>query len=52
MKPARAIAAEAMRSRKNLEKGHHTVTLRVSEKKDAESLGNKISVFALLVGEN
>ncbi len=37
---------------KNLEKGHHTVTLRVSEKKDAESLGNKISIFALLVGEN
>ena len=34
---------------KNLEKGHHTITLRVSDKKDAESLGNNISLFAFLV---
>ena len=34
---------------KNLEKGRHTVKLRVSEQKHAESLGNKCSIFALLV---
>ncbi len=34
----------------NLEKGTHTVTIRVSEEKDAESLGNKISLFAFLIG--
>ena len=33
---------------KNVEKGHHTVTLRVSDKKDEQSLGNKISLFAFL----
>ena len=36
----------------NLETGHHTVTLRVSDIKHEESLGNKISLFAFLIGEN
>ena len=34
---------------KEIEKGHHTVTLRVSDKKDEQSLGNKISLFAFLI---
>ncbi len=34
---------------KGLENGEHTVTLRVSDRKDPESLGNHISVFAFLI---
>jgi lysophospholipase L1-like esterase len=37
---------------RNLEYGKHTVTLRVSDKKDAESLGNRIALFAFLIGTN